>query len=1362
MSGRGGVWLGSEVHLRARRCGRRRWWLAGAVVLALAGVLANPEGGAIAASSYGGVEGAGSAASVDAGEGLVGEFGEDAASELGEDSGGDGAGLLIRLAEDSAVWRGTLSVGRLGVHAGWSAFGSLGGISSNSFVWDQWQYNIGALLATDDGEVQLSVSRALPEDVVLRLGSLELASSDAEVRTGFIVTAYIWTTGDVGWGVGDSVEASIVPVARDGAGDSGTFELACDAGGLAEGAALNCTLSYDGTGEPHWPAVALLSRPDLGGSVSLRGADADVAFGTVTQLPRFARGEDEVDGERAEYVLAYWNGYRAVSSPVRFSVDVAADGIAEGEEAVWLSVGYAPENHGYPSPSRKDKRSIDALVASAVELAVVEPSSVVDSAADFDAVAWLGDFELRCGAQSVAEGASVRCRLENAGTDAVAWPLVALLHSSQDAQRALVAGSTADVEFGVLADATVQRGNVWVGEHLIGYSWLGWSGLADPSDVKTFAVHAVDDSDWEPEEFFAIGLWDSGTNNVAGLLSNSVQFWVPQSDTKSSDGSLEGLSVRAPGSAEDLLGGVPVTADAFRVDVGYEVVEVVVSPTPTHPEASATVGGQPGAPGGVAVGLAVGSNPVSVVVTAEDGSSRTYGLDVVRADNSGAGNSVVSVDGFTLSCPRSLGAGTAVHTCVLANTADAVNEWPVVAILNSSLDEHAAALTRVDPDQTAGIRLSDDPEADLENYNYGYGELLPRTTAGDYRVFRYERFDPQGTAASGAERDVSLSIDDGTAIEASQVFYVALAPSDATGLAELVANKIPITINPAVGTDQDDTTDETDDPADGQQESATPSRPSIRFTKEAHELFPRSLLWHSGAAGIDLDWTYTGTPDRRRHFYFDVVGLDVAHIEPSALRFKVEAEPDKEAHQYKFCHREPRFQNPATDDGCHTVGVGVLAASGQLHMYIDGEYSHWRTMNFLLSDYPRHQIELSAKDTDSGLKIHRDVHIEPPADTADCDVFPDLNFERYNCLFLGELLPQSLETPQGYLDELPNLVQPSDNYRLVFSEEFEHCDNGDELNPDIWSEGTAPCKVQGAAVDPCEHVVDGQLFMTQGPECDRTRLSTLGKVRVRYGYIEVKFTLPNLQSEPAHSNFHLFMTPGTRSRYHHHERYGVVVDDYEDLLTTEGLEMDIFEYVAQTRVKTAHQYLNYPTRRYLAHLQPKRSKRNFKLCSDAWRWGHWRYYDLDDGVEYPSLCDSQQMNSTPVTITVGVEWTPRGYRSFVNIEGFHDEWETVTKDHIDIQFYAQKSVDEDGAITWSDRGTSYTGEDRDQYFELLTPGDPESVLEQLGVSHVPASFYLGAWAFPGTLTDAQPGILIDYVRVFQPENSYSGMEPVFQ
>ena len=69
---------------------------------------------------------------------------------------------------------------------------------------------------------------------------------------------------------------------------------------------------------------------------------------------------------------------------------------------------------------------------------------------------------------------------------------------------------------------------------------------------------------------------------------------------------------------------MPVSASAYRVVVGHEVGEVVVSPTPSHAKASATVQGQPNTPSGVTVSLAVGSNPILVVVTAEDGSASTY------------------------------------------------------------------------------------------------------------------------------------------------------------------------------------------------------------------------------------------------------------------------------------------------------------------------------------------------------------------------------------------------------------------------------------------------------------------------------------------------------------------------------------------------------------------------------------------------------------------------------------------------------------------------------------------------------------------------------------------------------------------
>ena len=371
--------------------------------------------------------------------------------------------------------------------------------------------------------------------------------------------------------------------------------------------------------------------------------------------------------------------------------------------------------------------------------------------------------------------------------------------------------------------------------------------------------------------------------------------------------------------------------------------------------------------------------------------------------------------------------------------------------------------------------------------------------------------------------------------------------------------------------------------------------------------------------------------------------------------------------------------------------------------------------------------------------------------------------ERYNCLFLGELVPQSLPTPQEYLAELPNLVQSSDNYRLVFSEEFSHCDDGlDGLDESLWSRQDQPaCKVAGTSVSPCQHIVDGHLFMTHGPTCS-PHLATHGKFRFKYGYLEVKFTLPNLLAESYYSNFAMYFGNLPRERLFHHDRYGIVVDSLEDMTTTQSLEVDLFEYVPNQRTVFAHQYLNYHPRYYLPSLTPKRSNRNFSLCSSRTE-PYRQNFNLQTGNREPGSCSSSFRRDTAVTMIMGIEWTPRGYRSFLKIEGFHDDFDVFRKENIDIAHYLVGSTNADGTVTWRSTRRSYSGAARDSHFEFLNADDPDSVLEQVGISHIAAPIQLGAQG--GTTSSgsrAQPGIKVDYVRVFQPDNNYSDMEPLYQ
>ena len=558
--------------------------------------------------------------------------------------------------------------------------------------------------------------------------------------------------------------------------------------------------------------------------------------------------------------------------------------------------------------------------------------------------------------------------------------------------------------------------------------------------------------------------------------------------------------------------------------------------------------------------------------------------------------------------------------------------------------------------------------------------------------------------------------------------------------------------------------DEQEGPRNRSEESVEESsaKPSLSIVDEEFTLFRRAQLWHSGlehSAGL----THTGIHSSNRHEYFDAVALEMDGVQAGNLEFAIESSPD--ISDYKFCHPEERFRNKQSEDGCHDTGIEVHPSGGLLYVFMHGTYTHNRPAFHFVGDYVRHMVELSVEDAGSDLKVYRSVLINPPPEIVDCSDYRETTIERYNCLFLGELIPQSLVTPQEYLDDLPNLVQATDDYRLVFSEEFSHCDDGiGGLDESLWGGHEHPaCKAAGTAVSPCEHIVDGHLFMTHNGAC-HVNMDTYGKFSFRYGYVEVKFTLPNLLAEYWYSNFAMYFGDLLRQRPFHHERYGIVVDSYEALLTTQGLEADLFEYVSRTRTSFAHQYLNYGPRYYLPWLTPKRSNRIFSLCSGSTK-PYGQNFNLEQGTSSRGSCSAKFRRDTAVTMIMGIEWTPRGYRSFLKIEGFHDNLEVIRKKHIDIRHYLVKSTNPDGTVIWDKAQASYSGTDRDSYFEFLNADDPDSVLEQVGISHIPAPIRFsvsGSGSNINAGNRTQPGIKVDYVRIFQPANNYNDMEPLYQ
>ena len=420
-------------------------------------------------------------------------------------------------------------------------------------------------------------------------------------------------------------------------------------------------------------------------------------------------------------------------------------------------------------------------------------------------------FQLTCPGL-IAEGSTLTCTLTNTAATEEDWPVVGILHRSADSNRALVRGSPLDVELNApTPEATIEGGVWWIGRDLVGYSFFDWSGTAAAASGATttttgattnsrqVVISILDDGDDESEEVFYVSLASDGSRNVGVLYNNKSRVRISDGDSKSSDSSLSGLRIFAGGEGEEQ----PLTFSSivlsYQTTVDYDVTEVTLIPTVTHERATVTVNGVQAESGAesAAVHLASGTTSIAVLVTAEDGTSQTYTVAVSRGSRTE--NVEVAVGGFTLSCPSQVVEGSTL-TCTLTNTGSDAAPWPVVAIIHSSADDNRAIITEdsvIDSTSSSyrvDLEFTESQTPERENYKYGYGELFSGGSMSVYTVYGYEKFDWSGEAAASASRTVSIDTksDDEHENEDGEVFFVALAASDSTGLSGLVDNKAPI------------------------------------------------------------------------------------------------------------------------------------------------------------------------------------------------------------------------------------------------------------------------------------------------------------------------------------------------------------------------------------------------------------------------------------------------------------------------------------------------------------------------------------------------------------------------------------------
>ncbi|WP_419927333.1 hypothetical protein [Candidatus Poriferisocius sp.] len=455
------------------------------------------------------------------------------------------------------------------------------------------------------------------------------------------------------------------------------------------------------------------------------------------------------------------------------------------------------------------------------------------------------------------------------------------------------------------------------------------------------------------------------------------------------------------------------------------------------------------------------------------------------------------------------------------------------------------------------------------------------------------------------------------------------------------------------------------------------------------------------------------------------------------LLFAVEHQQDPSG--YQFC---------ASPDICGDVNVAVTPEG---LLYLQWPLPHADFGYF--ADFPARSVEVSAADAASSLKVYREVLVGPPTAESGCEDYGVNNPDAYACLFLREVIPKGFGDSSNEATlraKLPSLVQDAANYNLVFSEEFNGtlpaanaagCIDGlSTLDTDVWSYRDA-CDNIDSRGETCGNVVNGHLVIGATGTCYNEKISTHGNLHAKYGYFEVKYTV-NARRWPQFANLNVVLHARGERLRGLFDRYGVDIDNWEDYLTNVDVEVDLVEYDAQNRQDVSHQYGNWAFNFRNADMEPIRTVKWNRYCGG--------FYSITNNPNLPCRA------TDTFTVTRGVEWTPRGYRTFVKVDGITDDMIVVPEDKIGVE--VRRVID--GEIRYRE---GLGGSDKDKYFEYLDPEDPDTLLEQVVVSHVPLPIAIGTW---GWLGEKHPYIRtrmkVDHVRLWQPENHYSDMEPVFQ
>ncbi len=358
-------------------------------------------------------------------------------------------------------------------------------------------------------------------------------------------------------------------------------------------------------------------------------------------------------------------------------------------------------------------------------------------------------------------------------------------------------------------------------------------------------------------------------------------------------------------------------------------------------------------------------------------------------------------------------------------------------------------------------------------------------------------------------------------------------------------------------------------------------------------------------------------------------------------------------------------------------------------------------------------------------------------------------FQRGICKHLDyKVRPRGKEfiTDQAILNTLPGgLTQPKANYQVIFRDEFNEEGGIEKLDHRLWTARySLACnqfRQEGGVIhlrvaDDCRSADAKGNLHRRYPS-----ITTAGKFEYKYGYIEARFNRVPITGR----GVSFFSSWGSRP--------ALFSKSYRDFmcrgnnpqakrmrwLTSRGVEMQHLEFSKG------------PSAWWLHHLiDPKRARNKCHTYSDG------RGKGIHSGLWWAthSFVVSQE-------IVIGVEWTPAGYKGFINGEPYKG-WASIDPNIRKFYEYGYSTPTNTGILGYKFTDIpNYNDED---------PDNPPC--SQLGdciidrtVSHAYQDIGITMSANPAIGVSSQNWedfAEIDYIRVFQPEDQYSDVEKTYK